>query len=300
MSFDGLKIKKDIRYKIKMSRLSGRLFIVIVIIVIVIIFGLYFCNFCNRTKLYKNTDIYKNNILFITFSDGIVYKNDRIVSEANKSGFFKNVKGYNPDDFGNEFKIKHSDFIKNNKRGYGYWLWKPYLILKSLMEIEYNDFLVYADSGCTINSNDGFKRMRELYKLLETNDVIAFRIPFDELTWNKTDAIQSVLNRLNISQEEFDSSIKQNPRQTCATYMLLKKTPNTMNMVNLWYELASDYHNIDDSPSLIPNDVSFREHRHDQSLFSLITRFTPLVAIVNDDIYTDNKKKAIIDSRKRN
>ena len=46
--------------------------------------------------------------------------------------------------------------------------------------------------------------MRELYKLLETNDIVAFRIAHDELTWNKTDAIQSVLNRLNISQEQFD------------------------------------------------------------------------------------------------
>ena len=46
------------------------------------------------------------------------------------------------------------------------------------MEIEYNDFLIYADSGCTINNN-GYKRMRELYKLLETNDIVAFRIKAD-------------------------------------------------------------------------------------------------------------------------
>lgn len=282
----------------KLKNIVILILIISILIVSVLIVGLINKKDSQNRPIKK---FYKNNILFVTFSDGIVYKNNRILSEANNSGFFKNVKGYNPNDFDDEFKIKNGDFIKNNKRGYGYWLWKPYVILKSLMEIEYNDFLIYADSGCTINNN-GYKRMRELYKLLETNDIVAFRIAHDELTWNKTDAIQSVLNRLNISQEQFDSSIKENPRQNCAGIMLLKKTPNTVNMIKLWYELSMEnqYHNIDDSPSILPNHISFKEHRHDQSLFSLLTRFTPFVAIVDDEEVEEKETKSIISSRKRN
>mgnify|MGYP000273858874 CR=1 FL=1 len=40
------------------------------------------------------------------------------------------------------------------------------------------------------------------------------------------------------------------------------------NIIKEWYELGSDYHNIDDSPSIIPNDSNFIEHRHDQSIFT--------------------------------
>lgn len=29
-----------------------------------------------------------------------------------------------------EFWNKHSEFILNNRRGFGYWLWKPYIIKK--------------------------------------------------------------------------------------------------------------------------------------------------------------------------
>ena len=42
--------------------------------------------------------------------------------------------------------------------------------------------------------------------------------------------------------------------------------------VNEWYEISSDYHNIDDSVSVTPNFGCFREHRHDQSIFSLLTK----------------------------
>jgi hypothetical protein len=43
-------------------------------------------------------------------------------------------------------------------------------------------------------------------------------------------------------------------------------------LVNEWYEISSDYHNIDDSESIIPNFECFLEHRHDQSIFSLLTK----------------------------
>jgi len=46
----------------------------------------------------------------------------------------------------------------------------------------------------------------------------------------------------------------------------------TRDFVNEWYNVGCDYHNIDDSPSIIKNLDSFIEHRHDQSIFSLLTK----------------------------
>ena len=55
-----------------------------------------------------------------------------------------------------------------------------------------------------------------------------------------------------------------------------------------WYSIACNYHFVDDSPSIHPNDPSFREHRHDQSIFSLL---------IKSDKYKDtmNKKSNILD-----
>ncbi len=52
-----------------------------------------------------------------------------------------------------DFWNKHKDFILKNKRGYGYWVWKPYLISKILKEINDNDILLYLDAGCELNVN---------------------------------------------------------------------------------------------------------------------------------------------------
>jgi hypothetical protein len=46
----------------------------------------------------------------------------------------------------------------------------------------------------------------------------------------------------------------------------------TRHLVNEWYELGCDYHNIDDSPSVLKNIDGFIDHRHDQSVLSLILK----------------------------
>ena len=46
----------------------------------------------------------------------------------------------------------------------------------------------------------------------------------------------------------------------------------TVDLVNEWYNISCNYHMIDDTPSIIPNVGSFKEHRHDQSIFSLLTK----------------------------
>ena len=46
----------------------------------------------------------------------------------------------------------------------------------------------------------------------------------------------------------------------------------TRTLVNRWYELCCNYHLIDDSPSIAPNLPEFIEHRHDQAIFSLLTK----------------------------
>jgi hypothetical protein len=37
-----------------------------------------------------------------------------------------------------------------------------------------------------------------------------------------------------------------------------------------WLELCCNYHNITDSPSILQNSPEYCEHRHDQSLLSIV------------------------------
>ena len=50
-----------------------------------------------------------------------------------------------------EFWLKHKNFIEKHKRGYGYWLWKPYIIMQQLENMGEGDVLFYADAGCEVD-----------------------------------------------------------------------------------------------------------------------------------------------------
>ena len=52
--------------------------------------------------------------------------------------------------------------------------------------------------------------------------------------------------------------------------LVIRKTDNTLKYIDEWLNMCCIYENITDSPSIEPNDAQFNEHRHDQSLLSII------------------------------
>lgn len=221
---------------------------------------------------------YNNNIVFMTFADGKVYKTDRIGEQAENSGFFKKVVKYSPQDFDIDFKEKHGDFIFRNKRGYGYWLWKPYLVLKTLDRMEYGDYLIFSDSGNTIYTS-GVKKIREYYELLEKYEIVVFPMKYKEKEWNKMDTVVSVCGG---EKKNIYKVLEEIPEQRTGAVFLIRKTEGIVRMVKKWYRIGENYNFIDDSPSRIPNHREFREHRHDQSIFSLLTKLYPSCVSVPD------------------
>lgn len=50
------------------------------------------------------------------------------------------------EDVEESYRAKYSDILAI-KRGFGLWLWKPYLIKKTALEANENDIIFYCDSG---------------------------------------------------------------------------------------------------------------------------------------------------------
>ena len=156
---------------------------------------------------------------------------------------------------------KHGQYIINNHRIYGYGIWKPYLIMKTMKKMKYNDILLYADAGCIIQ-NSHKEELERLFKVVDTDLIIA-SLTCIEQDWSKMDLIKHL--RLENSK-----LLKINQRQSST--IMFKKCKKTVDLVNEWYNISCNYHMIDDTPSIIPNVDSFKEHRHDQSIFSLLTK----------------------------
>ena len=102
-------------------------------------------------------------IHFITYGNNKYNKaKKRIKIEAEKSGFFNTIKIYDNKDLDINF-IKKYEKILNLKKGGGYWIWKFNIILKRLNEINENDFLIYLDSGCSVNKY-GKKKIQRIFE----------------------------------------------------------------------------------------------------------------------------------------
>ena len=63
-----------------------------------------------------------------------------------------------------------------------------------------------------------------------------------------------------------------NTRQRQAGSIMILNNKKTRELINNWYSLSGQYHFIDDTNSNIKNGNGFKEHRHDQSIFSLLTK----------------------------
>lgn len=204
-------------------------------------------------------------IVFISFGSHCEYidAGHRLINQAKQLNIFSETILYSPEYLQKdlEFWSKHGTFISNNSRGYGYWLWKSYIIKKTMENMADNDILLYLDCGCEV-SLDRKNELLECINIVKTDKIIGTTIS-PERDWNKMDLIE----KLDMNKNEYLDTLQ---RQAGANLFLVCK--ETRLLVNEWYELGSDYHNIDDSPSIITNFECFQEHRHDQSIFSLLTK----------------------------
>jgi hypothetical protein len=240
------------------------------------------------------SDDQNKKVQFITYGDEkFKQSRERIANEAKFTKWFSEVKIYTPSDFGPEFHDKQSKFIKNNPRGGGYYIWKPYVILKQLEQLNDGDFLVYLDAGCTINPR-GKKRLQEYLQLLgdSKKGVLGFQMVYTEKCWTKAD----LAARLKVENNHgiMDSG------QVMAGAMVIQKNADSMKLVKDWYDLGSEnnHHYIDDSKSTLPNDACFKENRHDQSIFSLLIKMLG-APLLGNEIETFGVREPFWATRKR-
>ena len=168
---------------------------------------------------------------------------------------------YDKKDIKPEFMEKNQ-FIFSLKRGGGYWLWKPYIIHETLKKLNEGDLLIYLDSKYFFT--EPFTHWIE--NMLMNQDINVFRNKPNEPSyfmkqWCKMDVIQKY--------DRMKQVFEDNELDTWAGCIFMRKTPFTLSFVQEWLGMCT-YENISDSASVLPNHKDFIEHRHDQSLLSIL------------------------------
>ena len=197
----------------------------------------------------------------INFAHNKYLKAQEYCSQSAKQVGFDEVISYSFNDIDSEF-INKNEKIFNQNRGFGYWIWKPYFISKTLDKINNGDLLVYSDSGSIYQAS--IQPLIDSINL-DKHGVISFELKgLIEKDYTKKDAF--VLMGLD-EPEYTDTSQRE------ATYIWLIKNDFTVNLISEYLTFAQNENIITDSPNMFrENYPTFKDHKHDQSIWSLLCK----------------------------
>lgn len=168
---------------------------------------------------------------------------------------------YQPSDIDIQFKEENKE-IFSSKKGAGYWLWKPYVVNKTMKEIQYNDYLVYSDSGTFYMNN-----IKYLINRMEAEKTAVFigELEFLEAEYSKRDAFIYI----GVDNYGFELS-----KQLDASFFVFKKTQETEKIVEEWLSFSCNKCIISDDENVcgLNNYPGFIQNRYDQTVLSLVCK----------------------------
>ena len=184
-------------------------------------------------------------------------------NSALTTGGFDSVFSFKYPDLGDNF-INENVKILSQQRGAGYWIWKPFVIKKALESIDENEILMYSDSGISF-----IKNIDEIVNIMDSTNEKLLLFELEDIHPNKRWTKRDCFFFMGLDKEPYLSK-----NQFLASYILMRKNDFVINFINGWLNYAKDYRIITDSPNEcgLPNYQEFVDHRHDQSILSLLGR----------------------------
>ncbi len=202
---------------------------------------------------------------FVTFGSENVFKKQlkRLKEQVEGVDWFDEIDIHTQDTMKVDL-APYEDFIKNNPRGYGYWIWKPMVIENKLKEMRDGDILFFLDCGSSIISSD-YNKIQNYIDILNNYDVLLFE-DHDRPMCNFLK--MNVIKEFNI----LNSPILNTPIVESAC-IIIKKTDYSVRFIERWKEyLLKDNH-------MLVNDIAegeqlstYIEHRHDQAILGIMAR----------------------------
>jgi hypothetical protein len=239
----------------------------------------------------QTAKLFTQKIHAVTFADGKKYTTTRLQREMKTCGYFDSCTAVSNSEL---MDITSSDTYafwqtQKSQRGFGWSAWKSLIVWKSLCAINDGDLLVWLDSGTHLAPGEGSRVFEYYSQLLESEqDLVSFRIPDKEVAYNKRDTLEEVVRRYPIDAQK---KLDLDPYQYCTTFMIFKKTPATLEMLEQWHDIsfANNLQYINNNVSVTgPERSEFVEHRYSQAIFSLLCKLGPCNVGVNNAVYDNN------------
>ncbi len=207
----------------------------------------------------------------------------RLLYQAREFNVFDEINFYTEEDLDTPFRRKFRKLLRPYSRGYGYWCWKPQVIYQTLCKMNEGDILLYMDLGSHLNIF-GKERFMDYIDIVHKSEsgILAFRSSAHiERKLTKMD----VFRYFKVEENEFYT----NTTQIEATHIFIRKCKTSVDLVNEWLKVLYDRSELfTDSVSMNPELPEFKEHRHDQSVFSILAKKYSIETLSTDETYSEN------------
>ncbi len=205
---------------------------------------------------------------FCSFGDSRMHGAlQRIRNQAVEMGIFDDIRIHDESGLAPSFLKAYGKRLVPGSRGFGYWIWKPQIILQTMEEMNEGDRLLFTDAGCHLNPG-GVYNLRGYFDRAagSSSGMLFTRLQAEliEKYWTKGDVFDYFECRHN-------NMITDTP-QLQSGILFFEKRPATMKFLRNWADACLITRLVDDSASASPDFPGFRMNRHDQSVLSVLAK----------------------------
>lgn len=206
---------------------------------------------------------------------------DRLRNQAARFEEIEKTFLFTEGDLSPEFRERAGDRLSPKVRGFGYWVWKPEVVLMAMKKIPEGDILCYCDAGFHLNFK-GAEHLKRYVAPIQIHevDLVAFSHDAQLTTFADQPSELSKITECWYTKGDMldfwgargKPSLVDTPQYASGLFFMRKSKEN-VKLLTQWRETAlTQKHLFDDSQSTSPNFPGFIENRHDQSYFSLMCK----------------------------
>ena len=221
----------------------------------------------------------------------------RVERQVRKSNYFDVISINDETNLDACFREQFKGKLVEGVKGFGYWVWKPQIILQTLRQMKECDLLLYMDAGCHFNKH-GIKRLNEYFEIAIQSPTGMVVFQEAKESENKNLAVGILLESMWTKGDVFDFFSVRDNKEIYATGQMvggihvIKKCKESENIFSCWLDVFKyNFNLIDDSPSVSPNFPDFIRHRHDQSIISIICKKNNIPSISAAELWQKDWKK---------
>jgi hypothetical protein len=223
----------------------------------------------------------------VTFASKEMERSSWLCATSSKEHGVDTHARFTPANIGTWKEIKQHPYLFIERRGCGYWAWKPLIIKREMEWLPEGTTLIYSDAGVEFINNVShiIARMDQ--------DIFLFGNNWEHAHWCKRDIVEAIwpVEQDASSTFSYPVSVPHNRdadtwarfgKQCQASVIFFRVSDYSKQFVAEWLKwclhrvrhstICTDEwrYLIDDSPSITPNHPEFRENRHDQAILTTL------------------------------